>query len=350
MSDKRLEARGISRAFGGLKAVENVSLSIEAGQIVALLGRSGSGKSTLLRLFAGLEGLDAGEIWASGQLVSSPLFNVPPEQRGLGMVFQDYALFPHLTALGNVGFGVQRLGKTKARNISMEWLGRVGLTDRADYYPHQLSGGEQQRVALARALAPGPRAVLMDEPFSGLDPHLRVALQRNMLAALREAGVAALIVSHDTEEALGIADHVAIMDQGRIIQAGTPRDVYRQPVSLEAARALGPVWSVAAHAVGGKAQTPFGSFASAVEGPIMIGARPDNTHIRPSETGLYTVVDNRGVGRFVTTTLEGLQGFRDVMQARVEANQLLSVGTKVNVTVSPSDVFLFPASVPISSP
>lgn len=349
MSDKRLEARGINRAFDRLKAVDDVSLSIEAGQIVALLGRSGSGKSTLLRLFAGLEGLDAGEIWANGQLVSSNRFSVPPEQRSLGMVFQDYALFPHLSALGNVGFGLEALGKTKARELAMEWLGKVGLTDRATYYPHQLSGGEQQRVALARALAPGPRAVLMDEPFSGLDLHLRVDLQRTMLAALREAGVAALIVSHDTEEALGIADQVAIMDQGRIIQAGAPRDVYHNPVSLEAARALGPVWSVAAQALNGQVETAFGTFQSPNTGPIVVAARPEATHIIPSNDGFYRVIDNRGVGRFVTTTLEGPKGTLDFIQARVEADMASPVGTKVNISVPKSDIFLFPHPSPPSS-
>jgi iron(III) transport system ATP-binding protein len=341
MSHPSLEARHVSRSFGTLKAVDDVSLTIEAGQVVALLGQSGSGKSTLLRIFAGLEGVDTGEVFASGERVSRPRHMMPPEQRGLGMVFQDYALFPHLSALGNVAFGLQDLGRAQAKKVALEWLVKVGLADRANYFPHQLSGGEQQRVALARALAPQPRAILMDEPFSGLDPHLRTDLQRTMLAALREAGVAALIVSHDTEEALGIADQVAIIDQGRIIQAGTPGDVYAKPLSLQAARALGPVWSSGAVAKDGKVETVFGTYATGLNGPVTIGARPDSTTLTTTTTGSFVVIDNRGVGRSITSTVKDPSGL--IVQARVEATKALAIGSLVSVSVAPADIFVFGA-------
>jgi iron(III) transport system ATP-binding protein len=343
MNHPSLEARNISRTFGTLKAVNDVSLCVSAGQVVALLGKSGSGKSTLLRLFAGLESVDCGEILASGECVSRRHHLIAPEQRGLGMVFQDYALFPHLTALGNVAFGLQKLGKAQAGSIAREWLHKVGLGARAGYFPHQLSGGEQQRVALARALAPGPKAILMDEPFSGLDPHLRADLQRTMLAALRGAGVAALIVSHDTEEALGIADQVAVMDEGCIIQTGPPSLVYNAPVSLEAARALGAVWIYRAHAIGGSVTLPFGTYPTSLSGNVIIAARPDATGIMSKGDGRFTVTDVRGVGRFVTVTLT--QGDQ-LVQARIIASTAPQIGTMADITLAPADTFIFADSSP----
>jgi iron(III) transport system ATP-binding protein len=338
MNHPSLEARHVSRAFGSLKAVDGVSLSIEAGQVVALLGQSGSGKSTLLRILAGLEGLDSGEVFAAGELVASPARITPPEQRGLGMVFQDYALFPHLSAVQNVAFGLLNLGKTGAKQSAFHWLEKVGLSSRANYFPHQLSGGEQQRVALARALAPQPRAVLMDEPFSGLDPHLRADLQRTMLDTLRTEGVAALIVSHDTEEALGIADQVAIMDQGRIIQAGVPGDVYQAPVSLEAARALGPVWTSTWRADGAQVETPFGNFPTHLTGMVKLAARPDATVVTPNDTGVFTVTLVRGVGRYVTVTLQGQDCLVQAVMPRVNAPE---VGSRAAISLAPPDAFLF---------
>ena len=341
MTHPSLEARHVSRAFGDLKAVDDVSLAVEAGKVVVLLGKSGSGKSTLLRILAGLEDIDSGEVYAQGKLVARRRQMTPPEHRGFGMVFQDYALFPHLSAVGNVAFGLEKYGKDKARILARTWLEKVGLGDRTDDFPHQLSGGEQQRVALARALAPDPTAVLMDEPFSGLDPHLRADLQTTMLTALREAGVAALVVSHDAEEALGIADHVAIMDRGRLIQAGTPSDIYEAPRSLEAARALGPVWSIAGHADNGKVATPFGTFPTHLVGDVIVAARPEMTGITPAIDNTYRISDARGVGRFLTLTLQG--GHRTMIQARIDASHAPEIGTNVGVDIAAKNVFIFPA-------
>lgn len=340
MNHPALEACKISRSFGTLKAVDDVSLRVEVGQVVALLGKSGSGKSTLLRLFAGLETVDCGEIFASGECVSRPRYVTPPERRGLGMVFQDYALFPHLNAVNNVAFGLQALGKTGAQMAAMQWLEKVGLADRASDFPHHLSGGEQQRVALARALAPQPRAILMDEPFSGLDPHLRADLQRTMLSTLRDAGVAALIVSHDTEEALAIADQVAIMERGQLIQTGTPSSVYNAPISLEAARALGPLWTVKCNADAGFCQTPFGAFPTTLSGLVTAAGRPEATLIFATVDGDFAVTDVRGVGRFVTVTL---QSGPDIVQARLEASLAPQPGSRANVSVALHDIFIFQA-------
>lgn len=343
MSEFALEARHLSRSFGTVKALDDVSLTLEAGKVLALLGQSGSGKSTLLRVLAGLETLDAGEVYADGRLVSDVRITVPPEKRPLGMVFQDYALFPHLTALGNVAFGLSHLGKPERRALAASWLARVGLGDRGGAFPHELSGGEQQRVALARALAPSPRAILMDEPFSGLDPHLRADLQSSMLATLADAGVAALIVSHDTEEALAVADQVAIIEHGRLLQSGLPRDVYRAPKSLEAARALGAVWSLEAHAENGRVETRLGAFASAFDGPVVVCSRPEATLVTPSDVGDFAVVDRRGVGRFLTLKLKAITGESAFITALVEAKNAPDTGQRVALSLQSEDVFVFKA-------
>jgi iron(III) transport system ATP-binding protein len=340
MTLPRLEARHLCRAFGPVKAVDDVSLSIDAGQVVVLLGQSGSGKSTLLRILAGLEGLDAGEVLASGEVVANPTRNTPPEQRGLGMVFQDYALFPHLSALDNVAFGLTSRDKGARQTLAREWLDKVGLSARAAYFPHQLSGGEQQRVALARALAPAPHAVLMDEPFSGLDPQLRDDLQRTMLTALREAGVAALIVSHDSQEAIAIGDVIAIMDRGEIIQTGSPEQVYRAPVLLEAARALGPVWTCTGDAEGGRVVTSFGTFTTSHTGNVIIAARPEATRVLPNPLGVFTVTDRRGVGRFVSLTLQSPSAR---VSAHIAAADAPPLGAIVDVALADHDAMIFKA-------
>ena len=343
MSIFALEARHLSRSFGKVKALDDVSLSLEAGKVLALLGQSGSGKSTLLRVLAGLESLDAGEVYADGRLVSDKRTTIPPEKRPLGMVFQDYALFPHLTALGNVAFGLGHVNKSDRLTLALTWLDRVGLGDRGGAFPHELSGGEQQRVALARALAPNPRAILMDEPFSGLDPHLRADLQSSMLATLAEAGVAALIVSHDTEEALAVADQVAIIEHGRILQSGLPSEVYKAPKSLEAARALGAVWSLEANAQNGLVETRLGSFTSGFDGPVVVCSRPEATRVTASSDGDFAVMDRRGVGRFLTLKLQAISGEGGFITALVEAKSAPDKGQRVALSLNSEDVFVFKA-------
>lgn len=221
------------KTFGGAHAVAGTSLTVERGQLVALLGPSGSGKTSLLRLIAGFEIPDEGTISVGDREVAGPDVWVEPEHRRVGMVFQDGALFPHLTVGRNVGFG----DATPARVT--ECLELVGLADRAHAYPHELSGGERQRVALARALAPAPEVILLDEPFASLDTGLRNALREQVLDILRAADASALLVTHDQQEALSLADVVVVMRGGRVEQAGTPEEVYRRPTTRWMAEFLG---------------------------------------------------------------------------------------------------------------
>lgn len=236
-----LTAIGVTRRYGDGPVVQGVSLSLPPGQITALLGSSGAGKSTLLRLFAGFEGVDEGEIRLGNERLSAPGRTVPAEKRRIGLIFQDFALFPHLTAARNVAFGLKHLPKPEAAARTAEWLARLGLTPRANAYPHELSGGEQQRVAIARALAPSPAAILMDEPFSGLDPGLRGSVRDVALDAIRAAGIPALLVTHDAAEALEHADRIAIISRGRLLQEGPASEIYFRPASPAVAAALGPV-------------------------------------------------------------------------------------------------------------
>lgn len=294
-----LTLESVSRAYGARQAVIAADLILKAGRITCLLGPSGSGKSTLLRLIAGLEPVDAGVIRAGNEILSRPGRTVGPERRGTGLVFQDYALFPHLTVLDNVKFGLTSLLRNEQRTKAMAALGRVGLADRARDWPHALSGGEQQRVALARSLVREPAAILLDEPFSGLDAHLKAGVRDELIATLRAAGAAVLIVTHDPAEALMIADRLVLMDAGRVIQAGAPADCYDRPVSLAAARLLGEVNSVPVKVAAGVAATPWGPAQATgmADGPAQLLLRPQDLTVgREGLQGLVTA--HRFAGHF----------------------------------------------------
>lgn len=239
-----IHARGVTRRYDGRAVVNEASLTLEPGKITALLGQSGAGKSTLLRLFAGLEPVDGGEILHGDKVVSSVSRHIPAEDRKIGLIFQDFALFPHLNAIDNVGFGLNGKSRQERRDTSLHWLERLGLSHRAKAFPHALSGGEQQRVSIARALAAQPVAILMDEPFSGLDVTLKSEVRRIALAAVAEAGIPALLVSHDASEAMRDADRIAVMKDGVILQEDTPDQLYLHPAGMAVARALGPLRSV----------------------------------------------------------------------------------------------------------
>ncbi len=221
--------------FGRVQALAGVSLTVRPGEVMALLGDSGCGKSTLLRVVAGLEAPQAGTVRLDGRLVAGPGASVPPEARGVGLMFQDYALFPHLTVRENIRFGLKGQPPA-AREAADELLEQVGLAAHAGAYPQTLSGGEQQRVALVRALAPGPRLLLLDEPFSNLDRRMRDRVREDTVALLRRTGTTALMVTHDPEEALAVATRIALMRRGRIVQVATGEALYRRPESLFAAR------------------------------------------------------------------------------------------------------------------
>ena len=255
----RLDARDLARLIAGREIVSGVSLSVGAGQVTCLLGPSGCGKSTTLRMLAGVDVLDAGEIRLDGALVAGPGVHVAPEDRGVGLMFQDFALFPHLTVARNVGFGL-RGPRAECRARAMDLLARVGLTRHAGSYPHELSGGEQQRVALMRALAPRPRVMLMDEPFSGLDNRLRDGIRDETLDLLKAEGTAVLLVTHEPEEAMRMADEIVLMRDGRIVQTGAPYNLYHAPADAEAAAFFSDVNVIRGRSNGALTDTPFGAF------------------------------------------------------------------------------------------
>jgi iron(III) transport system ATP-binding protein len=234
-----LSVQQIAKSFrAGVPVLSHVSLQVEAGKTVCLLGPSGCGKTTLLRLIAGFEEPDKGEIYLIERLVSRPGLVVPPEKRHIGMVFQDLALFPHMTIGQNVAFGLFRWPAAWRRARLADMLRLVGLEGMAGRYPHELSGGQQQRVALARALAPNPQVLLLDEPFSNLDVALRQQLREEVQAILARAGITTLLVTHDQEEALSLADSLAVIEQGRIIQYATPDEVIQHPYTRFVAQFL----------------------------------------------------------------------------------------------------------------
>jgi iron(III) transport system ATP-binding protein len=321
----------VVRRYGDKAAVDGASLTLEKARITCLLGPSGCGKSTLLRLIAGLEPLDGGRVLASQQLLSSPHVHVPPEQRDVGFVFQDYALFPHLTVAQNVAFGLRKLDAAeRAARVEAE-LAQVHLLHRAGSYPQALSGGEQQRVALARALARRPAVVLLDEPFSGLDGRLKASVRDTMLRALREAGAATLIVTHDAEEALMMADQLALMEAGRILQAGSPRDCYLKPVSVPAAKLLGEASLLPARIAGGVARTPFGSVPAEGSGSGVVSVRPEGVQVVKAGAQAE-VVAAHFAGGFILLTLKA-DGV--TVQCRSTLSEAPEVGARVGVELDP---------------
>jgi iron(III) transport system ATP-binding protein len=233
---RRLALEGVSMSYGATAAVRDVSLSVTPGEVLCLVGPSGSGKSTLLRLVAGIERPHSGCIRIDGREVAGAGAFIDPEERAVGMVFQDFALFPHLTVTENVAFGLRGTRTHESREIVNAMLDRVGLRRYASAYPHTLSGGERQRVALARALAPSPRILLMDEPFSSLDSRLRDHVRQQTMDVLRETRTTTMVVTHEPDEAMRIGDRIALLREGRLEQIGTPRELYSQPRTLFAAR------------------------------------------------------------------------------------------------------------------
>jgi len=257
--DPRLEIKHMVRRYEGRAVVDDVSLRVMPGQVTCLLGPSGCGKSTTLRMIAGVEMQDAGEIWVDGDLICDTVFRVPPERRHIGLMFQDFALFPHLRVAQNVAFGLSGDKAAMAARVK-ELLNRVGMGRYLDAYPHELSGGEQQRVALARALAPRPRIMLMDEPFSGLDNRLRDGIRDETLDILREEDTAVLLVTHEPEEAMRMADEIALMRNGKIVQQGAPYNIYNAPVDRSAVAFFSDINVIRGTVRGALTETPFGHF------------------------------------------------------------------------------------------
>ena len=305
-----VEVSGISRSFGLTRAVDDVTLEVRTGEIFGVLGPSGCGKTTLLRLIAGFEHPETGTVTVGGTLVAGDGTWVPPERRRIGMVFQDYALFPHLTVERNVGFGVPSGSDAEIRRA----LELVGLQHKADRHPHELSGGERQRVALARALAPGPEIILLDEPFSSLDAALRADLRREVELILRDAEASAILVTHDQEEALTLADRLALMRDGRIVQVGAPEDIYARPAERWAAQFVGEVNVLPGVIRGDSVYTEVGSFdvaspaGGAEHGSVHIAVRPEQFEFRAGREPNAEVVEREFRGHDVLYRLRHAAG------------------------------------------
>lgn len=288
------------KEFDQLRVVDDLSVAVAPGQILALLGPSGCGKTTTLRLIAGLETLDEGEISIAGRLVNGRRTHVPTEKRRVGMVFQDYAIFPHLSVQQNVTFGLQNLSKQAAWDRAQEMLRFVGLAGFGDRMPHALSGGQQQRVALARALAPAPAVLLMDEPFSNLDASLRVEMRDEVRQLLLKAGITAVFVTHDQEEALFMGDQVAVMNGGRIEQLGTPEEIFHQPQTRFVAEFIGQTDFLPGTVTREGVETALGLLpqqpAVATGTPVEIALRADDVVLEPDEHGRGRILSRQFIG------------------------------------------------------
>lgn len=352
----RLEIRNIVRRFDGQAVVDNVSLSVMPGQVTCLLGPSGCGKSTTLRIIAGVEMQDSGETYVDGALVCDTRFRIPPEGRSIGLMFQDFALFPHLSVAGNVAFGLKG-DKAENRARVEELLAKVNMSRHIDSYPHQLSGGEQQRVALARALAPRPRIMLMDEPFSGLDDRLRDEIRDQTLEVLKSEGAAVLLVTHEPSEAMRMADEIALMRSGKIVQQGAPYNIYNSPVDRNAAAFFSDINVISGKVRGALTDTPFGQFltpgiADGTEVDIVI--RPQHIRIDFDRAGRGpnpTAQDGtpaRGIverARFMGA--ESLVEFRmdydgSILRAAVPSVFLPKAGTPLWLMIRRDRCFVFP--------
>ncbi len=338
----------VHHSYGGPESVRGVTLAVDPGEVVSLVGPSGCGKSTLLRLAAGLERPTAGRVLLNGLEIAGPGAFVPPEKRGIGLMFQDHALFPHMTNLENVRFGLRGFSRAEAERQALVALDRVGLGTRGSEYPHMLSGGEQQRVALARTIAPRPAVILMDEPFSGLDSRLRDVVRAETLAILREARATCVIVTHDAEEAMRMGDRIALMNQGRVVEFGDPQMVYRRPESLFAARFFCEMNELTGWAHRGHVETPLGTFAvsEVKEGEAVVCIRPQAFRLRPAGEGLPgRIVAHRFVGEVDLVEI-AMPGLDEPVLARVREDVNRKEGQDVGVEIDPAEVLVFASSRP----
>ncbi len=343
-----LNFRDVVHAYNGSLSVDEVSFTVERGEVVTLLGPSGCGKTTMLRLAAGLERPRGGDIWLDGKLLSDATYNMPPEDRGVGYMFQDYALFPHLSVLENVIFGLKDKGSAAIRR-GLDVLAETDLESLADTYPHELSGGQQQRVALARALAPKPSVILLDEPYAGLDSRLRERIRDQMLHVLKASETAALMVTHDSEEAMFMSDNIVVLRNGQVQQTGRPVNLYCQPNSAFVAEFFGEVNQIEGVVSYGRIQTVLGNFEApedCLEGQwVLIVIRYEALFIEPDSTGANAeVMEARLLGRASLIHLSVPTGTNELhLHARVPGLNSLQTGSKVRITVDPSQAFVFPS-------
>ncbi|MGB7442404.1 MAG: ABC transporter ATP-binding protein [Coleofasciculaceae cyanobacterium] len=352
-----LHLEGIKKQFEQMAApaVAGVTLTLHQGDLLGFLGPSGCGKTTLLRIIAGFEQPQSGTVELAGRVVAGSGCWLPPEKRDTGMVFQDYALFPHLNVEENVAFGLKNHSKLREARVSVkershEVIALVGLAGMERRYPHELSGGQQQRVALARALAPRPALILLDEPLSNLDVQVRLRLRQEVRTILKETGTSAIFVTHDQEEALSISDQVAVMRQGRLEQLGTPEEIYTRPASRFVAEFVTQANFLPAKRQGNHWETEVGDFAvrsedaelnnSLIErGELML--RTEELILRPDQEGKVIVKDRSFLGREYHYCLLTPSGKK--LYARTSLNTQLPVGIRASLSIADSHIQIFPA-------
>ncbi|MGV3490546.1 MAG: ABC transporter ATP-binding protein [Devosia sp.] len=331
--------------LGGRPVLRDFSLALVPGEIVCLLGESGSGKSTLLRVAAGIQRIDGGTVKINDRVVSGPGLHVKPDRRGIGLMFQDFALFPHLSLLQNVTFGLSGLGRAAGLEQARQALKRVGLGDREADYPHQLSGGQQQRLALARSIAPRPGILMLDEPFSSLDARLRETVRNETLAVLRETHATTIIVTHDPEEAMLLGDRIALLRHGQLAQIDTASAIYDRPVDLNAARFFSPMSEIVARVRGGRVETPLG----AVPAPGRADGEQVTVAIRPVGAVEMALSGPGTPGRVlakrdaigIDLCEVSVSGIDRPIQVRRGADRNLGVGSDVFLTLNPEHVLVF---------
>jgi iron(III) transport system ATP-binding protein len=328
----------VAKRYGEVVAVDDASLCVERGDVVALLGPSGCGKTTLLRMIAGFERPDAGVVEIGGERVAGGGAWRSPDRRPVGMVFQDYALFPHLTVAENVGFGLPRPERATRVPLLLALVGLCGLGDR---YPHELSGGQQQRVALARALAPTPEVVLLDEPWSNIDPHLREELRAEVIGILRPLGVTVVLVTHDREEAFSVADRIALVHDGSIVQEGTPEELYFEPGSRWAAEFVGAGNVLRGRVEDGMIRTALGHFpangaSGATEVDVLV--RPELLELALDPDGQAEVVrrEFRGHDVFYRVQVDGLE-----LVSHRPSTEVVPLGARVSIRLHDGSIPVF---------
>ena len=336
MAEATISIRGVRKRFGDTEVLRGVDLDVPPGATVVLLGPSGCGKTTLLRAIAGLDAVDGGEIRVAGAVASGPGVHVPPQRRRVGMVFQDWALFPHLSVAQNVAYGLPRARRRDPEAIATV-LRLVGLEDHGDRPPSQLSGGQQQRVALARALAPEPAVLLLDEPFSNLDATLRAGVRADLHGLLTELGTTSVFVTHDQEEAFVLGDEVAVMRDGRIVQQAPPVELYARPADPWVASFVGIANLLPATAAGGSARSPVGPvpLERPAHGDVVVLVRPEDLAVRAGTDATVERVEYHGHDCLYRVALDG----GPVVRVRVGSVPTHRAGDRVSVShAGPSTV------------
>ena len=342
----RLGFENVRHKFGsgGAQTLHGVTLTAEPGEVLCLLGPSGSGKTTLLRIAAGIEPQTAGRVLLNDREIAGPDVFLPPEKRSIGLVFQDFALFPHLTILDNVRFGLTALSGEESRKQGMIAIERVGLDRLAQSYPHALSGGEQQRVALARALAPRPAVLLLDEPFSGLDSRLKDTVRAETLEILRQSRATAIVVTHDAEEAMRMGDRIALLRAGRLVQVGRAQDLYLRPADLFTAGFFSELNLFEARAGQGRIDTPVGPVAAdgvAQGAPVTVAVRTTGFDLSPQSGAVQARVLSRHYLGVVEMVDLALQGHETPVRARIRCGTVPSDVRDIWLTPRTSDVLVF---------